>query len=48
MKFIYPVNAACQGSKGDDVGIMDTHWLPFVERLEKYGLDIKKLRVEWK
>ena len=27
--------------------ILETHWVPFVERLQKYGLEIKSLRREW-
>ena len=35
-------------AKGDDVEILETHWGPFVERLQKYGLDIEDLRNNWK
>ncbi len=33
--------------KGDDVEILESHWSPFVERLNKYGLDIEELRNRW-
>lgn len=35
-------------AKGDDVEILETHWGPFVGRLQKYGLDIEDLRNTWK
>ena len=35
-------------AKGDDVELLETHWGPFVERLQKYGLDIEDLRNNWK
>ena len=34
-------------AKGEDVDILESHWAPFVDRLEKYGLEINELRDEW-
>ena len=33
--------------QGKDVEILESHWSPFVERLNKYGLDIEELRKRW-
>ena len=35
-------------AKGEDVDILESHWAPFIKRLEKYGLEINELRDEWK
>ena len=34
-------------AKGADVEILESHWRPFIERAQKYGIDIESLRKQW-
>ena len=36
-----------QQARGEDVEILESHWGNFLERLNKYGLDIEELRSSW-
>ncbi len=36
-----------RGAESADVEILESHWQPFVERAEKYGVNIEELRKQW-
>ncbi len=35
-------------AKGADVKILESHWQPFVDRAQQYGLDVEALRGQWR